>query len=277
MHAVARAQVDETVTCIERGEEMVKAKYIGLDDADMLPIAEAITKSTTLRVLSLRDNHIRCAGVEMLALAFEKSTSLKEVDLGNNFIEDVGATALARALASLEMIDLTQNHITDIGASALAVAIEKSTTIRDVRLKNNEISNGGAEALANAIEKSSSLQDISLSNNRVGDVGVIAIAAAIERSKTLLCFFLWGNDQITEVGAKALARSFERSNVLEYVIVDGPHERVMYDAMERAPHRRELMALACADGVPRGNPARKLLHSDGDHAIGTRVAQFLLE
>jgi len=46
-------------------------------------------------------------------------------------------------------------------------------------------------------------------------------------------------------------------------------------ALVRARYRRQLLAWACGELVV--SPTRTLLRCDGDHAIGTRVARFLLD
>ena len=93
------------------------------------------------------------------------------------------------------------------------------------------------------------VETINLSGNQITDVGAAALAAAIEKSKSLLSINL----------------DFNRFTDQDMVRI----------ALDRARHRRRLLALACGGSVV--GPTRKLLRCDGDHAIGTRVARFLLE
>jgi len=179
------------------------------------------------------------------------------VTLGGD--EDAGAVAAAvERSTSLRRLTLGYSLITDVGATRLAEAVGKSTTLRSIRLPDNFIADVGAKALAAAIEKSTSLQDINLRGNQITDVGAAALAAAIDKSTSIENVNLDGNLRIND-----LFRVTDVSRVTA--------------ALERALHRRRLVALACAAEAPRGTPARTLVLMDGDHAIGTRVAWFLLE
>ena len=156
--------------------------------------------------------------------------------------------AVAEIARGEKEVNVNLRNIKDVDAKALAAAIEKSTSLQTISLGGNQITDVGATALAAAIEKSTSLQTIWLSDNKITDVGAKALAAAVEKS-TSLQFINLLNNQITN---KDMVRI----------------------ALDRARYRRQLLALAC--GELAVCQTRNLLQCDGDHAIGTRVARFLL-
>jgi len=112
----------------------------GFNEADVKRIAEAMAKSTQLRLIDLAGNGITDTGVVELAKAIEKMTCLTTINLWWNQITDVGASALAKAIkkpSSLMSINLNMNRIGDVGATALAKAIEQSTSIFFVWINDN--------------------------------------------------------------------------------------------------------------------------------------------
>ena len=84
-------------------------------------------------------------------------------------------------------------------------------------------------------------------------------------------------ERARERGGRGIKVEFERGEV-ERPQIGAFRNRGGIDmvriAMVRARYRRNLMAWACGESVE--SPTRKLLRSDGDHAIGTRVARFLI-
>ena len=81
------------------------------------------------------------------------------------------------------------------------------------------------------------------------------------------------------MGAKALATAIEKSASLQRMALYEnkiTNEDVVWIALARAKYRRQILAWACGGGSVV-SPTRKLLRGDGDHAIGTRVAEFLLD
>jgi len=200
-------------------------------------------------------------------------------------LTDDDAIKIAEAMkrsTKLQEIDLGHNRIGSIGIDALATAIEKSTSLQKIWLKRNNIGDSSVGALAVAIEKSTSLRQISLVDNLITDVGVSAIAVAIEKSKTLQSIWLYEN-QITDSGARRLAEAVRKSATIDNIqvwhnLMTVAGEKLVVSEISDARHRRRIWALAGGEtSMTTTSPVRKMLRNDGDHAIGTRVAQFLLE
>jgi len=192
----------------------------------------------------------------LLVTAIEESTKLLIFSIEGEFT-DAAVIALAGAIGnstSLNYVALHNSRITDVGATALAKAIEKSTTLYSIDLWNNSITDVGATAFAEAIQKSKSIRYIGLSHNRITDVGAFVLVNAIIRTSSIEGVFL-DNTGVTKVGHNAV-----------------------YSAIIRVPYIRQLLALMCDETTrTRTSSIRSFLRHDGDHAIMTRVAWFLLD
>jgi len=86
--------------------------------------------------------------------------------------------------------------------------------------------------------------------------------------------------QITDIGARVLANAAEKSASIQTIRLTNTQvtddgRRAIHCAMVQIPHRRRLMAFACGETLG-STSVRKMLRNDGDHAICTRVAKFLL-
>lgn len=165
--------------------------------------------------------------------------------------DDVKRIAEAMKKSTSRMLTLSTNRITDVGAMAIAEAIEQSSSLEQIRLGYNKITDVGALALARVIEKSKTLQVVNLTCNKITDVGMLALAKAMQRSPVITMIHVYFNP-MSCVGQIAI----------HCVVV-------------QVPDRRRLMAFVCGESM-RENAAEKLLRNDGDHAIMTRVLQFLL-
>jgi len=179
-----------------------------------------------------------------------------DVFAGSRGFNETDIKRIAEAMAKstqLRLIDLNFNTITDTGAVALAEAVEKSTSLLTISLKGNDITDRGVIALGKAIEKSRSLHMIDLQDNQITDIGALALVEAIEKSTSI--YLVWIN------GDQAISLA---------------NELAVYSAIFRSRIRCNVLALLGGESM-EGIPVGGFLRRDGDHAICTRVAKFLLE
>ena len=122
-----------------------------------------------------------------------------------------------------------------------------------------------------------------LNSNRITDVGAAALAAALSESRALVTLGVSQN-QLSSVGDRALADAAARSrNVssLDVGDLDESTNQYVEDALARGEVYRRVLALHCAliSGPPsrRRTPASSFIQGDGDHALGHRIAWFLLD
>jgi len=90
------------------------------------------------QALNLEGHRLGDEGVHRLARAIEASKTLKELHLDSCEISDDGASALADLLeredSSISIVSLEGNSISEDGRRRLGQALEKSTTLEDLRL-----------------------------------------------------------------------------------------------------------------------------------------------
>jgi len=134
----------------------------------------------------------------------------------------------------------------------MAAAIGKSSSLESFTLRYNRITDEGARALATAIEKSASLRFMDLYENLVTDVGAAALAISVEKSRCVEQVSVWGRF-VTRTGRRAVAM-----------------------AKLHRPARRAVWVVCRNVDDHRCAPVARFLRLDGDHAILTRVLQFLL-
>jgi len=176
-------------------------------------------------------------------------------------------------------------------ATRLASAVEQSTTLLDLQMFSLGIGDEQMVILAEAIGKSKSLQSINLSNNDITDDGAMALVDAAEKSRSLYFIGLFLNP-ITDAGAQRLVEAMNKSRLFlvsarDNVIltkaicgnagltIEERHDKHIF--MKKSVRvKRKLVAFAGGDSSRTTSPVRKLLRLDGDFAICTRVAQFLL-
>jgi len=152
-----------------------------VDDQALRVLTQGLTPhlsqsgGSTIKVLSLEDNRIRCIGASHLAKAlvtasgpsrwkrtfggYRAQTSgpgrgLQYLSLKGNVISSIGAKAIAEFLMrsddSLERLSLEANLVNDWGAGWFAMALRNHDVIQCLDLHNNPIGSDGLEELRGA-------------------------------------------------------------------------------------------------------------------------------
>ena len=228
---------------------------MSLHDKDLRQIFNAIAKrETSLRVVDLKDNNIKSAGLNSmcrilrvcpelcylrmsrnllngqagnsLLRTFQDHKSLKILRLSNNKLRDWGAIAIAKLLKvskSLELLSLSRNLIGDEGLKSLAGALRTNKTLRCLYLTLNPFSSVGIAHLSDAMKENSTLTVLKLDRCEIDDVGASKLAEMFdEDSKCKLTFLKYrpGNDKITPVGEARLEKYIASNGYVKCV-----HER----------------------------------------------------
>ena len=122
-------------------------------------------------------------------------------------ISDARAVSLAEALqrnSTVRELKLSNNSITDAGAVALAQALHHNSTLSWLYLC---ITDTGAVALAQALHHNFTLRKLSLFKNNISDAGVIAQLRHSITALPLEMLHLNGNDGIGEEGTRQLVQA----------------------------------------------------------------------
>ena len=213
-------------------------------------LAQFVTRSSTLKYLSIGGSLFNAHGLLVLAQAVDHSPSLQEKvinkkdmtltlkidgddeakDLATLLVEysnlgdcgrqsitgisEVGAIALSQALNSSKMAVLwfLNSSIKDEGARALGNTLHCNLILKELHLPNNSIHNAGAIAIA--LHHNSTLQMLDLSFNSISDEGATALARALHHNSTLQMLDLSFNS-ISDEGATALARALHHNSTLQ--------------------------------------------------------------
>lgn len=220
---------------------------IGNDGAKVL--AKAL-KKTRLRTLKLKSNHIGNRGYQEIAFALKNNTSLQELDLADNRAKDKGAKALAEALAinssltslilsfnqrfgeeggkalakalalnkGLQFIDLC-NSFSTLAAAELGEALQRNTTLTDLKLQKNNLGINESRILANALGKNRALKRLEYDFNRLSAEGAQSLAEVLKTNHTLEYLRLLGN-RLGANGATNLAHALKKNKGLKFLCVN---------------------------------------------------------
>jgi len=155
-------------------------------------LAEYISVSASLTILSIQDNFLGDDGTKLLCDALSQSTvtNIEELNFYENNIEWAGARAvgqMAAVVASLTKINLSANFLGDRGVIALCDALKNSkvTKLQQLEVADNGIGDIGAEALVQMVANVTSLNflDVDAQTNEDGghplsDAGTLLLQQA---------------------------------------------------------------------------------------------------
>lgn len=201
----------------------------GMDDFDMVPLAEALRVNTALTSfrLSVSDKGIACAAA--LAEALHLNTTLRSLEFrcsgdsgGYGFVLDMVPLAEALRLnTTLTSVKLSAN-VGVAGAAALGEALRKGANLTSLNLRSSGVGCEGAVALAEGLRVNGTLTllDLQCRGDRlqgvargsegaagvVGDKGAAALAKALHANGSLTSLNLGGNG-IGDEGAIALGQA----------------------------------------------------------------------
>ncbi|CAM6129533.1 unnamed protein product [Calypogeia fissa] len=211
----------------------LKLERLGLDDADLEILAEAIESGHLphLKHLILRGH-----------LAFESTSRNVTHDLRIKllplFTTGSGHLALGKAMVSGRMVSLERLHLDGTGtgeagckAYASALSSRALPSLLRIQLGYNNIGIGGVTTLGRAIRSGDlkNLAHLYLGYNRIADDGMIALASSFQVGNDSvlpnLSYLGLNNNPFTEVGMLSIAEALEsgRLDSLQLLDLEGSH------------------------------------------------------
>lgn len=227
---------------------------------------DGLARNTTLKKLIIYMAH---TNIQALIRAMEQNTSIEELEIYNIDMEKNDAEWFAEMLRvnrTLKNFWLRAIRLDTDGIRTLTGALKTNTTLITLSLYGNNIGDEGAIA----IEFNQALEYLSLSGNNITDVGAIAIMNALKNNRTLKSLSLVDN-RITNAGAKALCRALVFHPTLSLSLCYR-HNTWSHDAHAR----RQIVVLQSAANLPENTAVQRFVKRDGDHALCTRVFEFLV-
>jgi Ran GTPase-activating protein (RanGAP) involved in mRNA processing and transport len=147
-----------------------------LGEAGALAAGAAMHSNSTLATLSLADNRLTSAQLQVFSKGLRSNIQLTSLDLSNNVFGDEGVHLLAASLETLQLtyLNLARTEMTDAGACSLAQAVATGRPpIHTLCLSGNRVAAGGAAALTAVIaRKNTVLNTLKLDHNNLGPVGM---------------------------------------------------------------------------------------------------------
>jgi hypothetical protein len=138
-----------------------------LDDDNMSLLSRGLAVNTTLKSLNFNSNPFEAAGTKALTDALKLSNSLTSLDLSSQ--ERLGEVEPCKYLAelierttSLRTLKLSDTGITDQGLTIICAAVGKNKTIHSLDLRSNYYEQDGLRAVKHTLTSNSTLQHLSL-------------------------------------------------------------------------------------------------------------------
>lgn len=169
-------------------------------------VNEALAPGSTLRFLSLSDNHLGDTDIAVFADTLAENITLQELDLSYNRIGFVGATELAKVLSrngDLRVLNMEWNPLRAAGAQLLlSEGLLQNNTIKQCNLSSCGLDDKCGQLVARVISENA-IEEVIIANNRIGRVGAEAIARTLPSTSALTTLIMDGNP-IGDTGSAAL-------------------------------------------------------------------------
>ncbi|XP_060950373.1 leucine-rich repeat-containing protein 45 [Limanda limanda] len=128
--------------------------------------------NTTVKILDLKGNNLKSAGVEVLGTLLTCNKTLRRLVLEWNALGvwDEAFLAFCQGLASnsmLTQLDLRNNQINHHGATELALALKHNTTLEVLDLRWNNIGLLGGRILLEALQKNKRIVQLEMAGNNI--------------------------------------------------------------------------------------------------------------
>lgn len=248
-----------------------------ITDDDIIELATALDKNTTLTDLQFQRSKITDKSVMHLATVLSKTnisslylsysgitgeavrailrngTNLTQLYCTSCNIDDTGATQIAETLPvakKLKILDLEANKISDAGIAAIAAVLPQMLFLTDLKLNANKIGSKGAVALAAVLTKLPMGFKFSLAGSPIGDEGAEAIASALPNAPQLKWLILH-SCQITDRGGKALGTALAKTKIeqfeLSYNLIGDETVRAIAESL---PFAKSLAHLGFSSTTP---------------------------
>jgi hypothetical protein len=171
------------------GHEGVEADFADnlLGDESTIIVAEQMEQNKTKRMLDLRGNNIRSAGLKAVANMLQVNHTLNTLVLEWNGLGmyDLGIRALATSLevnSTLTQLDLRNNRISPQGGTAIANALKKNHALGYLDLRWNEVGVEGGNGFIMALRVNRNMQECLLSGNNLSKTQMDEVAILLAGS-----------------------------------------------------------------------------------------------
>ncbi|WFD01222.1 hypothetical protein MYAM1_003984 [Malassezia yamatoensis] len=147
---------------------------------------------SALQTLDLKANFLR-TNLAPLAAALRRNATLRVLNLSQNELDPMALVALADALrynTTLETLDLSQNPCCGpdlVGVLRLREALGVHPKLRRVFLNGTRLTAEGAIALAECLPDAKHLLHLDLTNNAMGCVGLLALQMGATANNMIRC------------------------------------------------------------------------------------------
>jgi len=211
-----------------------------LNDHKMIFFFKKLTRSSSVKNLSLKDNRLSVDGVRSMIPFLQNTNNLESLNLDDNNMKSKGFTCLVRSLRGshierlycnsngiksinidntqfpkhLIYLSLSRNSISADGCRGLAKLLQGGgATLSMLRLSHNKINDEGVKILADALQSNTSLKTLDLKENDISDQGdlsllklvngISSIEATLQSNHTLRYVGLGGVlDPVSEIHIK---------------------------------------------------------------------------
>ncbi|TPX69775.1 hypothetical protein SpCBS45565_g02220 [Spizellomyces sp. 'palustris'] len=186
-------------------------------------LAQMLKVNSAVKCLVLEWNCIGIweAGVRALADALSINHTLEELDLRNNKIGPNGCQSLALCLrnnTTLRCLDLRWNNIGLLGSKALVDLLKWNTVLEEIQLAGNEVPDDIARAIGNAVERNRDRRKNDLRIRLQADQltnTVHALTSTHQDTLANLSKDLASKEQQVAMASKEISRSQEAYKILE--------------------------------------------------------------
>ncbi|KAG5499280.1 hypothetical protein JIQ42_04094 [Leishmania sp. Namibia] len=169
-------------------------------------VNEALALGSTLRSLTLADNHLGDTDVSAFSETLAENITLLELDLSYNRIGFVGASELAKVLSrnsDLRVLNMEWNPLRAAGAYLfLSEGLLQNNTIKQCNLSSCGLDDKCGQLVARVVSENA-IEEVIIANNRIGRVGAEAIARTLPSTSALTTLVMDGNP-IGDAGSAAL-------------------------------------------------------------------------
>jgi len=190
----------------------LEMREVDLSTEQAYIFSEGISKTTSLRELSLCSVTMDSQGFRKLALGFRANKSIENLQIVRCQLHDRQVSMLAEALSNhdrLNELDLTGNYCRDFGLKSLSRLLSmKNCELRVLKLNDQyynmittsevDQSTLRVEYLLEGLQQNTSLQELQLSRNELTDVD--ALLSILWKCPTLKTLDLLGNN-ITQLAS----------------------------------------------------------------------------
>jgi|SaaInl74LU_5_DNA_1037368.scaffolds.fasta_scaffold19742_1 Ran GTPase-activating protein (RanGAP) involved in mRNA processing and transport len=175
-----------------------------LNDHKMIFFFKKLTRSSSVKNLSLKDNRLSVDGVRSMVPFLQNANNLESLNLDDNNMKSKGFTCLVRSLrgSHIERLCCNSNGINSIDIDN--TQFPKHLTY--LSLSRNSINADGCRGLVRLLQGGgATLSMLRLSHNKINDVGVKILADALQSNTSLKTLDLKEND-ISDQGKLSLLR-----------------------------------------------------------------------